>query len=664
MTLAQTPKGIKRRSPEAEPSMLSTLATISAQQLPTKDQPLSKKQPTKKQQPTKAEKRYKPSVFSTDHDPHTAALGIDTRTNLPAPDIIDELLSHNSEDSNLVGKILQPKMFEDDYRAGQVDAFLLLACMANNVMFSRHSAVLNVGIVNTTRLFVDRARALAPAALENPSVRNSQALLLLAMSYMHLGRLDVASHYSSITLRALQQLGVCTMDNNDCGDEDGWLNASWLDREQVRRVVWGAFTVDTFLALMQHTVPNVVVDLNGVNRPCASNMWYIGNDSLDTVSYPCAHEREPGDSEYLTALREAKHGGVPWTHNGSSVQLNFAVLGNTLLRCISDPQVTSVYVDRLVDKARRAVGDWLAPLPLMPPQPTVAEIQLTVIVSAAALCLKSVITPYLFARCRAADSELPNLRGESAIDAMITDYIAAAHTHYTHAYRIQSECVPPMFAAYSMTICGGMFAVCAHTAPTERLRRRFSSIMRFFIDVSRRCTERSLLFQRACDEIEKVSDMARFLPRRLTPGQLQKVRDAVLPGAIEAAVNRPFAQFIAPMAPILRATAPDAPPMRSRCGVIPLTSNLCAIFGHVWARSSSSVQPLSPPDQAQSPPKSPLSYSSSPEPRDVEKAPAHRLTFTAISSLMIGLAVAAKDESFFDFLPTDTECSSLKSILN
>ncbi|KAJ2477623.1 hypothetical protein IWW56_004226 [Coemansia sp. RSA 2131] len=197
MTLAQTPKGIKRRSPEAEPSMLSTLATISAQQLPTKDQPLSKKQPTKKQQPTKAEKRYKPSVFSTDHDPHTAALGIDTRTNLPAPDIIDELLSHNSEDSNIVGKILQPKMFEDDYRAGQVDAFLLLVCMANNVMFSRHSAVLNVGIVNTTRLFVDRARALAPAALENPSVRNSQALLLLAMSYMHLGRLDVASHYSS-----------------------------------------------------------------------------------------------------------------------------------------------------------------------------------------------------------------------------------------------------------------------------------------------------------------------------------------------------------------------------------------------------------------------------------------------------------------------------------
>ncbi|KAJ2194592.1 hypothetical protein GGH18_002181 [Coemansia sp. RSA 530] len=535
--------------------------------------------------------------------------------------------------------------------------------MANNVMFSRHDAVLRAGIVETTRLFVDSARAMAPAALENPSVRNSQALLLLAMSYMHLGRLDVASHYSSITLRALKQLGVCTMDNNDCGDEDGWLNASWLDREQVRRVVWGAFTVDTFLALMQHTAPYVVVDLNGVNRPCASNVWYIGNDSLDSVSYPCGYGREPGDSEYLAALREAKHSGVPWTHNGTSVQLNFAVLGNTLLRSISDPQVTHAHVDRLVDKARRAVSDWLAPLPLMPPQPTDAEIQLTLIVSAAALCLKSVITPYLFARCRAADSELPNLRGELAIDAMMADYISAAHTHYAHAQRIPFKCMPPMFAAYSMTVCGGMFAVCAHTAPTERLRRRFSSIMRFFIDSSRRCTERSLLFQRACDEIEKVSDMARFLPRRLTPGQLQKVRDAVLPGAIDAAVNRPFAQFIAPMAPILRSTAPDAPPVRSRCGVIPLTSNLCAIFGNVWARSSS-VQSLSPPDQAQSPPKSPLSYSSSPEPRDVEKAPTHRLTFTAISSLMLGLAVAAKDESFFDFLPTDTECSSLKSILN
>ncbi|KAJ2580815.1 hypothetical protein IWW49_006185 [Coemansia sp. RSA 1797] len=197
MTLAQTPKGIKRRSPDAEPSMLSTLATISAQQQPTKELPLSKKQPTKKQQPTKADKRHKPSVFSTDHNSHTAVLGIDTHTHLPAADIIDELLSHNNEDSNIVGKILQPKMFEDEYRAGQVDAFLLLVCMANNVMFSRHDAVLRAGIVETTRLFVDSARAMAPAALENPSVRNSQALLLLAMSYMHLGRLDVASHYSS-----------------------------------------------------------------------------------------------------------------------------------------------------------------------------------------------------------------------------------------------------------------------------------------------------------------------------------------------------------------------------------------------------------------------------------------------------------------------------------
>ncbi|KAJ2340198.1 hypothetical protein GGF43_006469, partial [Coemansia sp. RSA 2618] len=302
MTTAQIPKGTKRRSPDAEPSMLATLATISAQQLPTKDE-------TPKEQPPIKEKRQRASTLEADprkrHIPNTpvtekqhsaSLLELDPTTHLPAADIVDELLSHNTADTNIVGKIMQPKTFAADYRAGRVDAFLLLTCIANNVMYSQHTAVLRVGPVEAMRQLVSRARTLAPLALEQPSVSSSQALLLLAMAYMQLGRLDVASHYSSITLRMLQQLGVCTMDNSDCGVEDGWLHASWLEREQVRRVVWGGFTVDTFLSLMLHTTPYVLVDLSGVNRPCAPNMWYVGNDSLDSLSYPITAGRNPEDS--------------------------------------------------------------------------------------------------------------------------------------------------------------------------------------------------------------------------------------------------------------------------------------------------------------------------------------------------------------------------------
>ncbi|KAJ2818833.1 hypothetical protein IWW50_005675 [Coemansia erecta] len=365
-------------------------------------------------------------------------------------------------------------------------------------------------------------------------------------------------------------------------------------------------------------------------------------------------------------MREAKHGGLPWTLNGNTVQLNFAVLGNAMLRGISDPQASAEHVDRLVANARRAVDEWLAPLPLLPPQPTSAELAITLMVSAAALCLKSVITPYLFARCRAARNspELGDLRGEAGIDVMMANYIDSAYAHYTHARRCSGSVMPPMFAAYSMMVCGGIFAACAHTAPTERLRRRFSAAMRFFADTAHLCSKKTLLFQSAHEEIMAVANMARFLPRRLTEPQLRQIRDAMIPGSIEAVIGRPFSQFIAPIAPILRSSSSAEQPMRACRGVIPLTSNLCAIFGNVFGRPTSET-----PSKC-SLPKSPLSKSPSPESTCVpdlvdEKVPDCRLSFTAVSSLMIGLAVAAKEELFFDFLPCDSKNdSSLNSILN
>ncbi|KAJ2299331.1 hypothetical protein IWW55_004215 [Coemansia sp. RSA 2706] len=611
---------------------------------------------------------------------------------MPAADVVAELLEHNTNDDNILSKIIQPKAFEADYRAGRLGAFILLACMANNVMYSRHEAVRRAGFVTATRQLVDQAKALAPAALEEPSVRNCQALLMLAIAYMHLGKLDVASHYSSITLRTLQQLGVCTMDNSDCGDADGWLRASWLEREQLRRLVWGGFTVDTFLSLMLHTAPYVLVDLSGVNRPCAPNMWYVGNDNLESLSFPrnaapCYMQPQPSDSEYMAALKALKVNGMRWSLNGNTVQLNFAVLGNAILRGISDPQAVPAQVDRLVISASKSVTDWLAPLPHMPAQPSRAELTLTLMVSSASLCLWSIITPYLFSRTRPHAETPPELRemgSEHGLDRLLADYISAAHSHYTHAQLMVGACedgsMPPMFAAYSMMVCGGMFAACAHAAPSERLRQRFGRMVHFFAKQSRTCAVRSLLFQRALDEIRAVADMARHLPRRLDTRQLLQIRDTLLPGAIEAAVNKRFAQFVEPIRPILRAAAcPEhgAEPARPRCGVIPLTSNLCAIFGQALGRSgfrlgrAASEAPSD--DSASKSPPPPPSESSTQSPTEKcakggpsalpakDKLPNYKLSFTAISSLMIGLTVATKDESFFDFLPPDPEPSQASS---
>ncbi|KAJ1718682.1 hypothetical protein LPJ61_006515, partial [Coemansia biformis] len=241
-------------------------------------------------------------------------LVFDPVTRLPPQDIVDELLQHGDKEINIVSKIMQPKALKDDYQSGRAGPFLLLAVMANNTLYSAHPAIRAAGFVPAIRQLVDQASAWAPAALESPSIRNCQALLMLSLAYVHLGRLDVASHYSGITLQIIQQLGVCRIDGaglgND-GDDDEWISTSWLEREQVRRLIWGSFALDTYLSLMRHTAPYVLVDLDGVNRPCAQNLWHIGNDNLDTLSFPhAAFGAQPGDSEYMVMLKTMKLNGM------------------------------------------------------------------------------------------------------------------------------------------------------------------------------------------------------------------------------------------------------------------------------------------------------------------------------------------------------------------
>ncbi|KAJ2116491.1 hypothetical protein IW146_001494 [Coemansia sp. RSA 922] len=569
-------------------------------------------------------------------------LTFDEKTSLPPRDIVDELMSHTESEFNLVSKILQPKALREDYAKKRLSAFLLLAVMANNAMFSAHPAVARAPVA-ASRMFIDRAKAFVPDALETPTIANCLSLLLLSVAYMHQGMLDVSNHYSSMSLRILHQLGVYKIDDNAWSDEGGWITESWLEREQIRRVIWGSFTVDTFLALMLHRPPNILVDLSGVNRPCAQNIWYVGNDNLESLSMPasCGFGAKPGDSAYLATLKQLKLGGVPWRINGTTVQLNFAVLGNALLRSINDPQTSQAALDLLVNNSFRALNEWLSTVPEMPSRPTLDEIHHTLMISSAAMCLKSVVTPYLVIR--------NNSTAETdTLDRMLVDYLDNACQVYRFTRLtvelIANKVVPAMFIAYSTMIIGGIFAACAYSAPTAELRGRFARCTRFLKDMCRECNQKSLLFQNTLVEIERVEEMVQFLPRRIDSSQLLRIRDLLIPRSIEAAVGKRFSTFIAPIRHIARMT----PATGSGCGAgnIPLTSNLCAIFG----QKPHLPKELSPDTAATG------HYSGC---FNDKKLPDYKLTYTAISSLLVALSTAAKDESFFAFmldrLDTDAE---------
>ncbi|KAJ2402778.1 hypothetical protein GGI23_000458 [Coemansia sp. RSA 2559] len=658
-------------------------------------------------------------------------LTFDARTMLPPADIVEELLSHMDQEFNIISKIVQPKKLVEAHRQGKICAFLLLAVLANNALFSSHPAIVAVGTVPAVRALVDRAKTFVPGALEKPSVTCCQAVLLLSVAYMHLGMLDVSSHYSSkykhqrkrealigsagaesMSLRLMQQLGVCKIDDNAWTESDEWISEPWLEREQIRRLAWGGFTMDTFLALMLHTPPYVLVDLSGVNRPCSQNIWYIGNDNLDAVSFPeaAACGSRPGDSEYLTTLKKLKLAGMPWQANGSTLQLNFSVLGNAIMRGISDPQFSQDVLDKLVLRAFCSLAEWIALVPPLPEAPSCDEVHHTLLITSVALFLKSIITPYLItrgsssgssngespliaaARATARYSEkaysLPTpppgtrLDHDLAMDWLLKDYISTCCQVYRYMRRthdmMTSNIVPPMFAAYTAMISGGVFAACAHAAPSEAQRARFAMFRDFVVSTCRSHATKSLLFNISLTEIKRVEEMVRFMPRRLEPAQLKVIREKLIPGSIEELVNKRFSVFARSLLALTRASsssassssaasffssptrsspAPTEPAALSLCpgggGGIPLTSNLCAIFGRLVKSSSSSCAETKnrifrSEKLGIDTPSSPSSFDS---PSSASPFPNYKLSFTAISSLMVGLSLASKDESFLDFVP-------------
>ncbi|KAJ1642793.1 hypothetical protein LPJ64_005391 [Coemansia asiatica] len=547
-------------------------------------------------------------------------LTLDPRTNLPPRDIIDELLQHVELEFNVISKVVHPKAFMAQYSKGKCSTFLLLAVMANNVMFSSHPAIVAMGAVAAGKVFVDRAKLFAPEAFENPSLAGCQALLLLALAYMHQGMLSVSSHYSSATLKILDQLGVCKIDDDAWGNEDDWISgSSWLDREQIRRLIWGSFSIDTFLSLMMHKSPYVMIDLSGVNRPCAPTMWYVGNDSIDTLNFPAsALAPNPNDTAYVTALKKIKVGGVSWRINGNTVQLNFAMLGNAIMRGIMDPHYSKEHLDKLVVCAYKSLSQWVTAAPEMPDEPTFEEVNHTLFLCSAALCLKSVVAPYLITRGRkAADRSsesnsnkyrldirltgqdtdknttagagagaganaassstssssvsefeymrcmfdaIGDLNSPSTLDRLLTDYVRTSFQMYRYmrltASMIENNSVPPMFLAHSTMITGGIFAACAHASPTQAQRDRFARCRDFVKWMLRDTMRSSLLFRVALEEVEKVEEMVQFMPRRLDPAHLETLRDTLVPETIEAVVNKRFCQFIEPIRQMARMQSP------------------------------------------------------------------------------------------------------------
>ncbi|KAJ1933132.1 hypothetical protein FBU59_006135, partial [Linderina macrospora] len=126
---------------------------------------------------------YSPSMAAgagTQGPKLTAHLAFDERSHLPAKDIMDELVSHTMAEFNIIGKMLHPSNFLKKYRRGKVLSMLALCVMANNAMFSRHPAIVEVGPVEATRRFVEHAKVFVADVIERPDPSSCAAIILLS----------------------------------------------------------------------------------------------------------------------------------------------------------------------------------------------------------------------------------------------------------------------------------------------------------------------------------------------------------------------------------------------------------------------------------------------------------------------------------------------------
>ncbi|KAJ2390240.1 hypothetical protein GGI05_003269, partial [Coemansia sp. RSA 2603] len=472
-----------------------------------------------------------------------------------------------------------------------------------------------------------------------------------------------------------------------------------------------------------------------------------------------AFKPNPNDTAYVAALKKIKMSSFACRINGNTVQLNFAVLGNAILRGISDPYYSQEHLDKLVVSAYKSLNIWVSEAPEMPDEPTFEEVQHTLLLCSAALCLKSVVAPYLITRGRSgsaaggSDASNPpsygdtfdivgDLTSPATIDRLLLDYIRTSLQYYRYmrltADMIDNNSVPPMFLAHSTMIVGGIFAACAFAAPTQMYRERFARYRDFIKSMLRESMAKSLLFRMALDEIERVEEMVEFLPRKLSQEQLETIRDVLVPESIEVVVSRRFSNFIDPVWQIARmpasgssstsafgkdhslagsggnvadtSTGGDDKPsctfsrhliglsmslfgtsklssgsICSRMAGSALSASLSSIFGKAPAASSQSASAASdlssesssvaadtataatagstmtnssPPLSSALPPHQRSHYSSNLADAKKSRVPDYKLTFTAISSLLVELSVAAKDQSFFDYLfeSADAEC--------
>ncbi|ORX70662.1 hypothetical protein DL89DRAFT_256855 [Linderina pennispora] len=381
----------------------------------------------------------------------------------------------------------------------------------------------------------------------------------------------------------------------------------------MRRLIWSSFTVDTFVSLMLHQAPNVLVDLSGVNRPVRA-----------------VHVR----------IKQAKLDGIRWHVNGSIVQVNFAVIGNAVLRTINDPNASVEDMDKLVLTTFESLTEWLAAVPEMPANVTAEEIQHTnadivgrAVHEVGGVAATSVLPPQM-------------CNGETR-ERMLADYISNA-CRLCRQMRLVTDLLenetPPMFISYALMLAGGIAAACAHSAPTRALRESFAQTTAFIKRMCKSCGTKSLLFAQAWEEIVQVEEMVTFMPKRLEKSQLLTMRDLLVPGSIEAVVDKKFTVFLHPirhianMPPAANSVFDDQPsePRTRPHGGIPLTSNLCAIFG-------------SKPVGAKI--KRTASMEAATARSHQRQVPEYKMTYTSISSILVSLVVATMDEEFFAFLP-------------
>ncbi|KEF53095.1 uncharacterized protein A1O9_11003 [Exophiala aquamarina CBS 119918] len=169
--------------------------------------------------------------------------------------------------------------------SSQDAAFMIEGIFALTARFSKAAIFHNSLVLDRGQVFANKAAAIKDdiiKTIEEPTLDFVKGCTILAFYYVVSGRLTAGSLLTSVCVRFAYDLGLDkvdedqSLDDRTYGGEEAGYSDAWLRREELRRLWWSIWDLDTFVATLSRQPYAIERGGMKVLLPVSDQQWFSG----------------------------------------------------------------------------------------------------------------------------------------------------------------------------------------------------------------------------------------------------------------------------------------------------------------------------------------------------------------------------------------------------